>query len=243
MSPAELAYIKEGSEEIAVPDEPRDKGVWRIVLGQKNFWALALARFLSEPAWQFFIYWIPLYLATERNMKLKEIAYFAWVPFLAADIGCIFGGLLSPFFIRFGSSVMTARKLSASTCAVFMVFAIFIGRAPTSGWAILFFCVAAFAHQAMASTLLTLPADLFPRRSVATANGLSGMVGGLGGMLFTVVVGAVVVRLGYAPLFVAIACFDLIGAAALWGLLREPSRGPDSASPHCDSPYESASRH
>jgi ACS family hexuronate transporter-like MFS transporter len=230
MSATELAYIKGGSEEIAVPEEPQDKGVWRIVLGQKNFWALALARFLSEPAWQFFIYWIPLYLATERNMKLKEIAYFAWVPFLAADIGCIFGGLLSPFFIRFGSSVMRARKLSASTCAVLMAFAIFIGRAPTSGWTILFFCIGAFAHQAMASTLLTLPADLFPKSSVATANGLSGMVGGLGGLLFTLVVG-VVAKKDYAPLFVAIACFDLIGAAVLWGLLRDPPRDRDLASP------------
>jgi MFS transporter, ACS family, hexuronate transporter len=224
MSPAELAYIKEGSEELAVAEEPEEKGVWRIVLGQKNFWALAIARFLSEPAWQFFTYWIPLYLATERNMKLKEIGYFAWVPFLAADIGCIFGGMLSPFFIKFGSSVMTARKLSASTCAVLMAFAIFIGRAPTSGWAILFFCIGAFAHQAMASTLLTLPADLFPKRSIATATGLSGLVGGLGGMLFTIVVGIVAVKVGYAPLFVAIALFDGIGAAVLWGFLREPRR-------------------
>jgi ACS family hexuronate transporter-like MFS transporter len=225
MSPAELAYIKQGSEELAVPDAPQERGgAWRLVLGQKNFWALAIARFLSEPAWQFFTYWIPLYLTTERNMKLKEIAYFAWVPFLAADIGCIFGGLLSPFFIRFGSSVMRARKLSASTCAVLMAFAIFIGRAPTPGWAIFFFCVGAFAHQAMASTLLTLPADLFPNRSVATANGLSGMVGGFGGMLFTILVGVVAVRGRYAPLFVAIASFDLIGAAVLWALLREPGR-------------------
>ena len=226
MSPAELAYIKQGSEELAVPDAPQERGAWRLVLGQKNFWALAIARFLSEPAWQFFTYWIPLYLTTERNMKLKEIAYFAWVPFLAADIGCIFGGLLSPFFIRFGSSVMRARKLSASTCAVLMAFAIFIGRAPTPGWAIFFFCVGAFAHQAMASTLLTLPADLFPNRSVATANGLSGMVGGFGGMLFTILVGVVAVRGRYAPLFVAIASFDLIGAAVLWVLLREPGRRP-----------------
>jgi ACS family hexuronate transporter-like MFS transporter len=229
MSPAELAYIAEGQEELVVQDEPSEKGVWKVVLGQRNFWGLAAARFLSEPAWQFFTYWIPLYLATERHMKLKEIAYFAWLPFLAADLGCLFGGILSPFFIKLRFSVMVARKLSASSCAVLMVFAIFIGKAPTTGWAIVFFCIGAFAHQAMSSTLLTLPADLFPKRMVATANGLSGTVGGLGGMLFTMVVGIVALKIGYAPLFVAIAFFDLIGSGILWGLLREPRRDAASA--------------
>lgn len=221
MSPAELAYIKEGQDEIVV-DEPVEPGVWKIVLAKKHFWALAIARFLSEPAWQFFTYWIPLYLVTQRHLNLKQIAYFAWVPFLAGDIGCLFGGFLSPFFVARGASVMTARKLSATVCAVIMVGAIFIGSAPTAEWAVVFFCVGAFAHQAMSSTLLTLPADLFPRRAVATANGLSGTVGGLGGMIFTKIVGVVAVKIGYAPLFVAIALFDLVGSAALWALLRQP---------------------
>jgi ACS family hexuronate transporter-like MFS transporter len=194
-------------------------------LPQRNFWAIALARFLSEPAWQFFTYWIPLYLVTERHMRLKEIAYFAWAPFLAADLGCIFGGVLSPLFVRFGSGVLTARKLAASVSAILMVFAILIGRATTVEWAVFFFCVGAFAHQSMSSTLLTLPADLFPKTAVATANGMSGTVGGLGGMLFTMVIGIVALKIGYAPIFVAISFFDLIGAALLWGLLRDEGRG------------------
>ena len=225
LSPAELAYIREGSEKLRADDqaprnEPTPKGVWRVVLGQKNFWGLAIARFFSEPAWAFFTYWIPLYLATERHMRLKDIGSFAWLPFVAGDIGCLFGGLLSPMFIRLGFAVLTSRKLAASTCALLMVFAISIGRAPSAGWAIGFFCIAAFAHQALSSTLLTLPADLFPTRTVATANGLSGMAGYLGALCFTKVVGIVALKIGYAPLFVAISFFDLIGAAFLWGLLR-----------------------
>src|SRR5262249_37292986 len=155
------------------------------------------------PAWQFFTYWIPLYLATERHLKLKEIAVFAWLPFLAGDLGSLVGGALGPFFMRHGASVIRARKLSAFVCASLMVLAIFIGSAPTAGWAIFFFCVGAFAHQAMSATLLTLPADLFPNRAVATANGLSGMFGGLGGLIFTGLVGIAVHHAGYAPLFVA----------------------------------------
>jgi len=224
MSPAELALIQEGQEDSTAEGHRPGHGVWRTVLAQRNFWAIAGARFLSEPAWQFFTYWIPLYLATERHLNLKQIGYFAWLPFLAGDAGSLFGGLLSPFFIRLRCSVMTARKASASVCAVLMVFAIFIGRAPTAEWAIVFFCIGAFAHQAMSSTLLTLPADLFPKTMVATANGLSGTAGGLGGMFFTMAVGIVALRVGYAPLFVAIAFFDLAGSALLWGLLREPVR-------------------
>jgi MFS transporter, ACS family, hexuronate transporter len=221
MTSEELAHIREGQDELVFEQPPEGESVWRAVLKQRNFWGLAIARFLSEPAWQFFTYWIPLYLATARHLKLKEIGYFAWVPFVAADIGCIVGGLLSPLFVELGASVLTARKLAATACGILMVFAIFIGVAPTAGWAIAFFCFGAFAHQAMSSTLLTLPADLFPKRMVATANGLSGTIGGVGGALFTLAVGIVVLKIGYAPLFVAIAFFDLIGSAFLWALLRE----------------------
>jgi ACS family hexuronate transporter-like MFS transporter len=221
MSPQELAYIRTGEGEIAIEPTKDTEGVWGLVLRQKNFWALALARFLSEPAWQFFTYWIPSYLASERHQNMKAIGSWSWLPFLVADFGSLFGGVLSPFFIRRGSSVMRSRKLAATTCGVLMIFAIFIGRAPTAHWAIFFFCIAAFAHQAMSATLLTLPADLFPDRAVATANGLSGTVGIIGGTLFTIVVGQVAMTIGYSPLFVAIAFFDLIGASILWALLRE----------------------
>lgn len=224
LRPEELEYIRAGQRALPVEELPKEKGVWKIVLPQRNFWALALARFLSEPAWQFFTYWIPLYLSSERQMDLKQIASFAWVPFLAADVGCVFGGMLSPFFINRGLSVLTARKAAATVPAVLMVAAIFIGKAPSAEWAIFFFSIGAFAHQALSSTLLTLPADLFPKRTVATANGMSGTIGYLGGMLFTLVVGRVAETVGYGSLFVSIAFFDLIGAAILWTLLREPPR-------------------
>jgi len=219
MSAEELALVAEGGRELEV-DEAAEGGVWRAVLSRRSFWAIAIARFLSEPAWQFFTYWIPLYLATERNLRLEEIAYFAWAPFLAADVGCVFGGMLSPLFIRLGSPVLRARKLAATVSAVIMVGAIFIGHVGTVGWAVFFFCVGAFAHQSMSSTLLTLPADVFPKAAVGTANGLSGTIGMAGGMLFTMFVGVVAAKVGYAPVFVAIAVFDLIGATALWALLR-----------------------
>ena len=87
----------------------------------------------------------------------------------------MFGGVLSPFFInKMRMSVLTARKCAATVSAFLMVFAVFIGRAPSPAWAIFFFCIGTFAHQSMSATLMTLPADLFPKTTVATANGLSG---------------------------------------------------------------------
>lgn len=223
ISKAELEVINEGQRELLVEERKSGEGVWKIVLFQRNFWAIGIARFFSEPAWQFFTYWIPLYLYTERHMDLKQIGYFAWLPWLAADLGSVFGGALSPFFIgKMKMSVLTARKCSAATAALIMVFAIFIGRAPSPGWAIFFFCVGAFAHQAMSSTLMTLPADLFPKSTVATANGLSGTTAVLGGMFFTAVVGYVAETIGYGPIFIIIAFLDIIGVTFLWWLLRAP---------------------
>jgi MFS transporter, ACS family, hexuronate transporter len=222
LSKKERDYIDEGKKELAI-EAPATKGVWKVVLPQRNFWAIGIARFFSEPAWQFFSYWIPLYLSTERNLNLKQIGYFAWLPFLAADLGSLFGGALSPFFIKkLRVSVLTARKFSAAVSALLMVFAVFIGRAPSAEWAIFFFCIGTFAHQSMSATLMTLPADLFPESTVATANGLSGTTAVFGGMLFTAVIGRVAKSIGYGPLFTAIAFLDIIGIAFLWSLLRAP---------------------
>jgi MFS transporter, ACS family, hexuronate transporter len=218
----ELAYITEGQKELQVEDTGKQKGVWKLVLGQRNFWGIALARFVSEPAWQFFSYWIPLYFATQRGLNLKQIGLFLWVPFLAADIGSFVGGVLSPFFQKLGFKVLTARKLSMTTAAFIMPFAVLIIKAPTAGWAIFWFCCGAFGHQCISATLLTLSVDLFPKRTVATANGLSGSSALLGGMLFTFAVGWLVTHIGYAPVFITIAFLDLIGAVFLWTLVREP---------------------
>ena len=92
----ELDYIQKGKLELSVEEAPHEKGVWKFILKQQNFWAIAIARFLAEPAWQFFSYWIPMYLVMERKMNLKDIAIFGWIPFLAADLGSFVGGMLSP---------------------------------------------------------------------------------------------------------------------------------------------------
>jgi ACS family hexuronate transporter-like MFS transporter len=225
---SERRHILKGQAEMAVQEQP-EKGVWRVVLPQRNFWAVALGRFFAEPAWQLFLYWIPLYLATEHKLDLKGIAIFAWVPFVAADVGCIVGGFFSPIFVKLGLSVLRARQCSATLSGLIMFCVIFVVWSPGPGWAIFFIGVGAFAHQTMSATLLTLPADLFPKRTVATAYGLAGTVGYASGLIFTLVSGYVAKYVGYTPLFVTIAFLDLIAAGVLWSLLRAPKLASDPA--------------
>jgi MFS transporter, ACS family, hexuronate transporter len=244
----ELDHIQKGAAELVVEDAPHEKGVWKIVLRQKNFWAMGFARFLSEPAWQFFTNFIPLFLLTERGMNLKELAIFGWLPFLAGDLGSVAGGLFSPMYQKiFRCSVLTARKAAMTTSALMMPCVLFIIMAPPAGWAsfingigtlfhfdiapewigytwvLIWFSVGAFGHQCISATLLTLPADLFPKRTVATANGLTGSMSHLGGMIFTKITGLLLAaKVGYTPLFVTLGFFDIIGATLLWTMLRKP---------------------
>jgi MFS transporter, ACS family, hexuronate transporter len=237
ITPEELDHIRQGERELHIEEAPHEKGVWKVVLRQRNFWGIAIARFLSEPAWQFFTYWIPMYLVTQRGMNLKQIALFGWIPFLAADLGSFIGGLLSPMYQKMGFNVLNARRASMTTAALLMPFALLIATAPSGGWAVFWFCFGAFGHNCISATLLTLPADLFPKRTVATASGLSGSIGYFGGMLFTFGVGWLATHLGYKPIFTMIAFFDIIGAAALWLLLRIPQTQPNTVNSKSEVNY------
>ena len=224
LTPAELRYITEGQKELQAEekdDGPR-KNVWKLILGQRNFWGIALARFFAEPAWQFFSVWIPYYFKTERGLDLKQIALFLWVPYLVAFVGSLIGGYLSPLYQKLGFKVLNARRLAMTTAACVMPACLLVINAPSAGWAIFWICIAIFGHQFIAAVLFVLPVDLFPKSTVATAIGLSGACGHFGGMLFILAVGWLVTHIGYSPVLVIIALLNLIGATLLWTLIREP---------------------
>lgn len=212
---AERSLILGGREAAITAPTP-----WRAVLRLRDFWSIAIPRFLAEPAWQTFNFFIPLYLFS-RGMDLKSIAAFAWLPFLAADAGSICGGYLAPWVQRrFGLSLLGSRQFVVTTGAVLMVGPACIGLASGPAMAIALFCVGGFAHQLLSGALLTLSSDLFDRRSVATVAGLGGSAAWIGGLGFSLVVGGLADRIGYHPLFACLAIFDLLGAVVLWRLLR-----------------------
>jgi MFS transporter, ACS family, hexuronate transporter len=223
ISRRELAHITAGQERAPQVH----KASVREIIGTSRFWAIAVPRFLAEPAWQTFSFWIPLYLMKARHMDLAHIALYAWLPFLAADFGGVCGGYLSPLLMRtLRLELVPSRVLTMCVAALLMIAPGCIGLALDATTAIALLCVGGFAHQIISVSLNTLSADMFAPSEVATANGFVGMAGWSGGLLFTLAIGQLVDRLGYVPIFAALAVFDLIGAA--WLLLMLPKlRRPD----------------
>lgn len=196
------------------------------VLRSRGFWAIAIPRFLAEPAWQTFNFFIPLYLVAAWGLELKDVALWAWLPFLAADFGSLFAGLLPPVLMRKGLSLLRSRKVTMTIGAVMMIGPACIGFAGSPGLAIALFCVGGFAHQMLNGALITLCSDLFHSEAVGTASGMAGTIAWIGGMLFTFLIGQSADTYGYSALFVALAGLDLLGAAVLWASLRG---SPESA--------------
>lgn len=217
LTPQELAHITQAG---AAPPPAAPGRPWHL-LRRRALWGIALPRFLAEPAWQTFNFWIPLYLATERHMKLTEIAAFAWLPFLAADLGGILGGYLSPLLMsRLGLRLVRSRIFGAALGALCMIGPGCIGLTHSPYTAIALFCVGGFGHQMLSALLNALSADLFLPGEVATANGLTGTAAWTGGLLFSLAVGALATRIGYAPLFACLPVFDLLAVGLLFALLR-----------------------
>ena len=197
----------------------------KAVLKSRGFWSIAIPRFLSEPAWQTFNFFIPLYLVAVWDLDLRSIALWAWIPFLAADFGSLAAGLLPAWLMKRGVSLIDSRKITMTTGAVFMVGPACIGLAHSPGVAIALFCVGGFAHQMLNGALITLCSDVFDSRTVGTASGMTGSAAWIGGMLFTFLIGQSADSFGYNPLFIALAGLDLLAAAVLWTLLRNRKAG------------------
>ncbi|MEO6092063.1 MAG: MFS transporter [Novosphingobium sp.] len=198
----------------------------KAVLQSRSFWAIAVPRFLAEPAWQTFNFFIPLYLVAVWKLDLKSIALWAWMPFLAADFGSLAAGLLPPWLMKRGVPLVASRKVTMTLGALCMIGPACIGLAGSPGVAIALFCVGGFAHQMLNGALVTLCSDVFDTKTVGTATGMAGSAAWIGGMLFTFAIGKSADTYGYDPLFIALAGLDLVAAAVLWTLLRR--RGGES---------------
>jgi len=202
------------------------------IVKQRNFWGIAIPRFLADPMWGTLSFWLPLYLKNVRGFDLKHIALFAWLPFLAADLGCIFGGLLGAWLVKHTSlSVVNARRCAFTVGACMMTAVAFVGRVQSPYVAILLFSVAGFAHQTLSVTVITMASDLFRRSEVATVAGMAGTMGNAGLLIFSLLIGGLVATIGYSPFFVCLSVFDIFGAIVLWTLVRERSETPPSGFP------------
>jgi ACS family hexuronate transporter-like MFS transporter len=184
-------------------------------LKYREVWGLMLSRLVSDGAFYFFVAWLPLYLTQERGFDMKALALSVALPFVAADVGSLFGGWLGTRMIRAGWSVNAARKSIIWVAALLVPCALLAVLAESAGVAIGLICVAMFAIQVKASSHFTLPADLFPAKDVATIWGLFGAVGSLGGMLFVAAAGWVSEHYSYTPIFAAVGVMHIVSAAII----------------------------
>lgn len=223
ITPEELNLIL--SERSTVSEQPGPKkGAWQEVLSRRDLWIVMLARFLSDPGWIFYVVWLPKYLSEVRGFTLAQVAMSAWVPFLAGDIGSILGGYISAFLVRRGVNTLNARKIAMCVCAAMMPVAVLAVRAESPVVAIFFVSIATFAHQAWAASILTLPADLFPRHAVGSAYGFTGACGNLGAAIFTWISGRVIQSYGYFPVFVVVGFLHPLAAIITVLFIRSKNR-------------------
>jgi ACS family hexuronate transporter-like MFS transporter len=209
---------------------------WLDVIRLPNVQAFVFAKFMSDSAWYFLLFWLPKYLYDARGFDIRQVSYYAWIPYAASGVGSFLGGWFSSTLLHRGSSLDAARKIALGCCAAAMPIVMLVSLVPVS-MALAVFSVAFFAQQAWSGLVMTLPADIFPLNVVGTVAGLIGFGGAMGGAIFGVIAGFLLQHgVSYGVLFIAVGSFHLIGFAAI--LLRggriQPLRAMDIA--HIGSP-------
>jgi len=221
LSEEEREYIVSGQESFLQAGD--EKPSILSILGRRNFWGIALPRFLTDPTWGMLSFWVPLYLTTVRGFDLKHIALYAWLPFLAADLGCIFGPSVVLFLQRRGLDLIDARRGAFTLGAVMMIGVAFTGVVKDPLMAVALISLAGFAHQTLSVTMITMATDLFPRNEVGTVAGMAGTCANLGILIFTYELGQRVDQIGYTPVFILLAALDIVAAIVAWTIIRKPA--------------------
>lgn len=183
VSAQELAYIRSDPVEDTTPVS------WGEVLRHRQAWAFVLGKFLTDPVWWFYLFWLPKFLDANFGVKLAGIAAPLVVIYLVADVGSIYGGYLSGAIIKRGATVNRGRKTAMLIAAMLIVPTMFAPRMSSMWGAVALVSVAAASHQWWSANLFTTASDMFPRRAVASIVGFGGFAGAIGGVIFQRVVG------------------------------------------------------
>jgi ACS family hexuronate transporter-like MFS transporter len=217
LSAAELAYIR-SSDEVSSPKESVSVS-WPKLLRVRQTWAYALGKFLTDPIWWLYLFWLPDFLAKRYNLDLKSFGPPLVAIYLLSDIGSVVGGWGSSRLMKAGRSANAARKITMLICAVAVTPIVFAQFVSHLWMAVAIIGLATAAHQAWSANLMTLPSDMFPRVAVGSAVGIGGMAGAVGGMLMSKYNGYILDVFGsYQPIF-ALACGAYIAGFAVIHIL------------------------
>ncbi len=187
---------------------------WLDLIKYRQTWAFALGKFLTDPVWWLYLFWIPDFLNTNHELTLTEVGPPLVVIYLIADVGSIGGGWLSSWFIARGWTVNRARKVAMLICALAVTPIVFASTVTSLWVAVGLVGLAAAAHQGWSANLFTLTSDMFPRHAIGSVVGFGGMAGAVGGMLIAKVTASILQATGSYVLV-----FFIAGSAYLIALL------------------------
>jgi ACS family hexuronate transporter-like MFS transporter len=194
---------------------------WQEIVFAKEVLLLLAVRALTDPVWQFILFWLPKYMADVHHLTLEQLGRVGWVPYLAADIGGVLGGYASGLFIRRGMAPPDARKWVMTACAVAIPCgALLVPMLRAPGGVAALTAVIAFAEFTWMVTMTALAVDVLPAGRIGRMFGVISAGSGLGGILFMNAVGHLVTSFSYTPVFVLMACLHPVALAAVWWLAR-----------------------
>ncbi len=188
----------------------------RLMFGKSSSWAVMLCRFFIGPVMQFYWYWTPSYLYNSLHMSMAEIGFLAWIPFLMGDVGGVLGGWFAGVLLRRGISVRNTRRLSMYGSALLCAVSLAVPYMRGVGAALTMISIAIAADNFLSAHMFAAITDLFPDQQVGRATGLTGIAGGLSGMLFPLLTGLLVDRISYTPVFLLVAIMPMLGTMALF---------------------------
>lgn len=226
--PEESRFVSREEQNLAVQDREREEDQprvsWRSLLQSREVRGLVGSRFLFDPVFYFYMFWIPQYLSQVRGASLERIGQLTWIPFLTLGISSAVGGWVSDVLVRAGIPMVQARKhilLGSALLTPISILSVYVHRIET---AIALMSVLMFAHGFWITNYMTLLGDLFPRRAVATVVGMTGTAGGIGGFLTSLLIGRVVQAISYTPVFISAGVIYPICAVILFVTIRRANR-------------------
>ena len=175
---------------------------WLKILGYRRAWSFTLAKFMTDPVWWFYIFWLPKYLIEARHFSIENLRLFGFIPFLAAVPGSIAGGWLSGSLLRRGKSLNYSRKAALLTCALCMPTGILAALSGSPWMALIFISIGTAAHQGWSANVFTLASDMFPKQDVGSVVGIGGAAGAFGGAILAWFAGHILQHHSYLPLFI-----------------------------------------
>jgi ACS family hexuronate transporter-like MFS transporter len=214
------------SDVLATKEETNTHVRWIDLFRYPQVCGLVTAKFLSDAAWYFYIFWLPKYLYDVHHFDTRQVGYYAWIPYAAAGVGSLLGGWFSSRLIRGGLSLNLSRKIALGASAAVMPSILLVMHVPVQ-FAIVLFSIAFAGQQSWSTLVMTVPSDLVPSNVVGSFAGLVGFGGALGGIVFGLVVGNFLDSgLGYGPVFGIVSTLHLIGFGVILMTVRviEPIR-------------------